>query len=162
MTMPCVMLDAAAGFMPGGAVGLLLWCFIAYVPVAMVLRLLEFVWVRRVSERTPAFWPFLGLHLGAAAVSALFGPVLCYLIGGQVAVALGISVGSVTVELWVTWWLISYALPLQLHYTANSILTRVGDEGKLKPGWMPWAWAGTTAVGVAVAWVPFWAGWVRL
>jgi hypothetical protein len=148
--------------MPTGLVGVMLWAFLAYVPAAMVLRIAEFPLMRRWCERKPYLGRFMLLHAGAAGVSALFAPALCYLVGGQVAVALGIPLGQVTFELWLTWWLISYALPLQLHFTANSILTRREEDGKILPGWMPWLWALVTATAVTLAWIPFWAGMVKL
>lgn len=155
-------LNSPSPAMPNGPLGLMLWALLAYLPVALLLRSAEYALMRRACPRKPTPGRFFLLHAGAAAVSALFAPALCYLVGGQVAVALGIPLGRVTSELWITWWLISYALPLQLHFTANSILTRRQEDGKILPGWMPWLWALVTAIAVTAAWIPFWMGFVRL
>ncbi len=147
-------------WLPGGLAGLLLVGFVLYLPIALLLRLPEYWLMQRLSERNPRLLPFFGLHAGAAAVSALFAPALCYLMGGQILVALGLSETSDSgvAVLRVSWWLISFALPLQLHYTANSVLCRIGAEGRISPKWLPWLWAGNTALAVSLAWLPLWGG----
>lgn len=136
--------------------GVVLSSAMVYVPATLVARSLELAWMLRASQRRPAAIPFFGMHLGAALVSAIVSPALCYLAGGLMVGATGLEPGETTPLLWIVWWLISYAVPLQLHYTANSVLTRVGEECRIVPGWMPLVWAGVTAITVTVAWIPIW------
>jgi hypothetical protein len=150
--------------MPDRLRALLYLSMLLYVPASVAFRSAEFALLGRVSARRPAPLKFFPLHLGSAAVSALFTPLLCYLVGGQLMRALGYTDSTAFEGSWVMWlafWLMSLAVPLQLHYTVNSILCRLDSEGTLQPRWLPWLWTATTALSVTCAWVPLWFGWLR-
>lgn len=136
-----------------------------YGSVTLVLRGVEYRLMLKLSERKPDLKRFVLLHLGSVAVVSLFAPIMVYLVGGQIKVAMGFTSAEEfhgSMSFWISAYIISGAFPLQFHYTVNSRLMAFGDPPEPRPRWLPKLWTVFTFTAVALAWTPLWLGWLTL
>ncbi len=142
---------------------LFLLAFGLYIVPMILLRVPEFLVMKKVCRSSFRVLSFWGLHFGSAFVIAVFTPALCYVVGPQVMKALGHrDVGSYnfSFDMWAAFYLISIAVPLQLHYTVNARLSIRNQDGKIEPGWFAWYWSFNSIGAVTLAWLPLWCGWL--
>ncbi|MCA8938864.1 MAG: hypothetical protein KDB07_03615 [Planctomycetes bacterium] len=138
---------------------LFLWSLVAYAPFAAIARLIDYWHLKRFSPRVPVFSEYALYHGLSILTVALFNPILCFIVVGQIYVALGFSSATGfdgSFDYLLTMWLFSLALPLQLHYTVTASRVRNLETNELQPRGVAILWALGSFVSTTMAWVVFW------